>query len=65
MTANREFFKVGLSHDTRKLVFRVSDQVLHIPVCSVTGKGKKLESLSRKGLYYMCSENKGANQMYS
>ena len=45
----------------------VSDQVRHKTGCTVTEDGKRLEilylSLLEEGLYYKCSENKGADQL--
>ena len=38
----------------RKPVFGVSDQVLHT---------NRAESLEVEGLYYLCSENKGPDQL--
>ena len=45
----------------RKLVFWVSDQVRHKPDCTATEDGERLEIV--EGLYYRCSENKGADQL--
>ena len=47
----------------RNLVFGVSDQVLHKPGCTVTEDGERLEISEVEGLYYPCSENKGADQL--
>ena len=48
----------------RKPVFRVSDQVPHKPGCTPTEDGRKLEiSDLAEGLYYLCCENKGADQL--
>ena len=49
----------------RKPVFRVSDQVQHKPGCTTTEDVWKLEILYKEeeGLYYLCSENKGADQL--
>ena len=44
----------------------VSDQVSHKPGCPATEKmarGLKFRILKVKGLYYLCSENKGADQL--
>ena len=46
------------SLDATKLVFRVSDQVRHKPDCAAT------EDIV-EGLYYLCSKNKGADQLRS
>ena len=45
----------------RKPVFGVLDQVLIKPGCTATENGQMLEiyDLERKGLYNLCSENKG------
>ena len=42
-----------------------SDQLRHKPGCTVTEDGKRLEisDLGRMGLYYLCSDNKGADQL--
>ena len=49
----------------RKPVFGVSDQVRHKPGCTATEDGYSLEisDLDVEGLYYLCSENKGADQL--
>ena len=49
----------------RKLVIGVSDQVPHKPVCTATEDGYRLviSYLEVEGLYYLCSENKGADQL--
>ena len=49
----------------RKTVFGVSDQVWHKPGCAATedGGGLKLRIKEEEGLYYLCSENKGADQL--
>ena len=51
----------------RKQVFGVSDQIHHKPGCTATEDGKRLEisDLESIGivLYYLCSENKGADQL--
>ena len=54
-----------LSLVLRKPVFGVSDQVSHKPVCTVTEDGEMLEisDLGIEGLYYPCTENKGAYQL--
>ena len=44
----------------RKPVFGVSDQVRHKPGCKIKEDGRILEV---EGLYYPCSENKGADQL--
>ena len=53
----------------RKPVFGVSDQVRHKPGCTVTEDELRLEisDLGNRGLglYYTCSENKGADQLRS
>ena len=48
----------------RKPVFGVSDQVRHKPGCTATEDGYKLEisDLESRGIY-LCSENKGADQL--
>ena len=53
-----------MSRFTRKSVFRVSDQV---PGCTAKEDGKRLEmsGLEVEGLYYLCSENKGADHLRS
>ena len=49
----------------RKPVFGVSDQLRHKPDCKATEDGWRLEisDLGNRGLYYLCSENKGADQL--
>ena len=49
----------------RKPVFGVSDQVRHKPGLTVTEDGYRLEisDLEVQGLYYPCSENKGADKL--
>ena len=49
----------------RKPVFRVSDQVRHKPDCTVTEDGYRLEIsyLEQEGLFYLCSQNKDADQL--
>ena len=61
-------FDDKLSLVGRKPVFGVSDQVRHMPGCTVTEDGWKLEisDLESRGivqLYYLCNENKGADQL--
>ena len=48
----------------RKSVVRVSDQVLHKPGSKTTGDGYRLGilDLRRRGIYYRCRENKGADR---
>ena len=43
----------------------VSDLVRHKPGCTATKDGQRLEisDLESRGLYYLCSENKGADQL--
>ena len=53
---------------TRKQNNVVSEQIRHIPACTSTEDGYRLEilDLERRGiLYYPCSENKGADQLRS
>ena len=49
----------------RKSVFGVSDQVPHKQGCTATEDSETLEIsyLGVEGLYYLCSENKGADQL--
>ena len=49
----------------RKPVFRVSDQVRHKPGCTAIEDGYRLKFWIKKeeGLYYLCGENKGADQL--
>ena len=49
----------------RKPVFRVSDQIRHEPGCTTTedDTGLKIRIKEVEGLYYLCSENKGADQL--
>ena len=49
----------------RKPVFGVSDQVRHKPGCTATEDGWRLEIsiLKVEGLYFLCGENKGADQL--
>ena len=49
----------------RKPVFGVSDQVRHKPGCTATEDGQRLEIWIWvvEGLYYLYSENKGADQL--
>ena len=44
----------------RKLVFGVTDQVRHKPVCTATEDGKRLDISDVEGLYYPYRVNKGA-----
>ena len=62
--------KVSILHMScvaRKHVFGVSDQVRHKPLCTATEDGCRLEfqMSDEEGLYYLCSENKGSNQLCS
>ena len=55
-----------LSCIARKPAFGVSDQVRHKQGCTITEDGSSLEisDFGSKGiLYYLCSENKGADQL--
>ena len=45
----------------RKPHFGISDQVQHKPGCTATEDGKRLKFLV-DGVYYLCSENKCADQ---
>ena len=57
-----------MSHDARKPIFGVSDQVRHRSTCTVleTGEKRKISDLRRREiLVYLCSENKGADQLHS
>ena len=58
-----------MSHDARKPVFRVFDQVRHKQVCTVSEEARsvKFQILEEEKLYmyYLCSENKGADQLCS
>ena len=56
-----------MGHDARNPVFVVSDQVPHKPACAAKEYDKKLEifGLEEEGLYYLCSENKGDDQLHS
>ena len=47
----------------RKLVFRVSFQVQHKPVGTVTEDGLKFQLQKIDGLYHRCSKNKDADQL--
>ena len=47
----------------RKPVFGVSDQVRHKPGCTTTEDGLKFRIKEVEGLYYLCSENIGADQL--
>ena len=49
----------------RKPVFVVSDEVRHKPDCTTTEDSQKLEisDLRSRGNVYICSENKGADQL--
>ena len=51
----------------RKPVFRVSDQVPHNQALQPhkMARGLKFRIKKVEGLYYLCSENKGANQLRS
>ena len=51
----------------RKPVFRVFDKVLYKPGCTSTEDGKRLEilDLESRGIDYLCSKNKGADQLHS
>ena len=48
-----------------KIGLRVSDHGLHKPVYTVTEDGKSLKVWIEEveGLYYLCSKNKGADQL--
>ena len=50
----------------RKPVFEISDQVQHKSGCTLeaqkTTRGLKFRILEVEGLYYLCSDNKGADQ---
>ena len=54
-----------MSHDVRKPVFQVSDQVRHKPSVQLhkMARGLKIWIEEVEGLYYPCSENKGADQL--
>ena len=57
-----------MSHFMRESVFRVSDQVRHNQGCTTTADDKQFDILHFKkeeGLYYLCSENKDADQLRS
>ena len=56
-----------MSSIIRKHVFGVSLQVRRKPGCTVIQGGLRLEisDLRRRGLYYLGSENKGADQLHS
>ena len=47
----------------RNPVFGVSDQAPHKPGCTTTQDGLKFRIYEVEGLYYLCSENKGADQL--
>ena len=47
----------------RKPAFRVSEQVTHKQGCTATANGYRVEISDVGGLYYPCSENKGADQL--
>ena len=49
----------------RKPVFGVFDQVRYKPGCTATEDGKRLEisDLESRGMFYLGSENKGADQL--
>ena len=50
----------------RKLVFGGSNKAPHKPGCTTTQDGLRLEIsyiVTVAGLYYLCSENKGADQL--
>ena len=49
----------------RKPVFGVSNQAPYKPGCTTTQDGKRLEIsyIESRGIYYPCSENKGADQL--
>ena len=49
----------------RKPVLRVSDQVQHKPGCTTAEDGKKLWIEEIGGLYNLCSQNKGIDQLHS
>ena len=53
----------NMSLVVRKPVFGVSDQVRHKPGC--TARGLEFWIYEGEGLYYPCSENKGADQLHS
>ena len=47
----------------RKPVFRVFHQVRYKPGCTTTEDGWRLEISDLEGVYYPCSQNKGADQL--
>ena len=59
-----------MSRIMRKPVFWVSDQIRHKPGCTATEDGLRFEILDLESthtgiVYYLCSENKGADQLHS
>ena len=56
--------KEYMSLVVRKPVIEVSDQVPHKSGCTATGnRSLTFRILKEEGLFYLCSENKGADQL--
>ena len=55
-----------MSCGARKQVFRISHQVQHKPTCSLGEKARSLKFriYAEKGQHYLCSINKGADQLF-
>ena len=54
--------QAGTHHEKNNVL--VSDLVRHKPCCTATEDGLRLEILDLESeLYYLCSENKGADQL--
>ena len=58
--AGQRYNVIKMSRVARKPVFGVSNKVLHKPRCTATEVDLSLDilDLERRGLYYLCSENK-------
>ena len=56
-------YEIELCHEETNIL--VSDLVGHKPGCTATedGRGLKFRIKKVEGLYYPCSENKGADQL--
>ena len=57
----------NMSRSARKTVFGVSDQVLHKPTYTSQKQARSLKFwiYEEEEFYYLCSENKGADQLRS
>ena len=67
MSKSKGALQLYLSRVLRKPVFGVSDQILKKPAVQTqkTVRGLKFWTWEEEGLYYLCSQNKGADQLGS